>query len=37
MAVDLKVIYQAPTIEQAGILLEQFEAKWDASHPTIGR
>jgi putative transposase len=37
VAADLKAIYQAPTIEQAEIHLEQFEAKWNASHPTIGR
>jgi len=37
VAADLKAIYQAPTIEQAEIHLEQFESKWNASHPTIGR
>lgn len=37
VADDLKAIYQAPTMEQAQMRLEQFEAKWDASHPTIGR
>jgi putative transposase len=36
-AADLKSIYQAPTIELAEIHLEQFEAKWNDSHPTIGR
>ncbi|MCK4621081.1 MAG: IS256 family transposase [Desulfuromonadales bacterium] len=37
VAADLKTIYQAPTVEQAEIQLEQFEAKWNASHPAIGK
>lgn len=37
VAADLKNIYQAPTVEEAGFQLEQFEAKWNASHPTIGK
>jgi len=37
VAADLKAIYQASTMEQAEMHLEQFEAKWDTSHPTIGR
>jgi putative transposase len=37
VAADLKAIYQAPTIEEAEIHLEQFEDKWNASHPTIGK
>lgn len=37
IAADLKAIYQAPTLEQAELHLEQFEAKWDDSHPSIGK
>jgi len=37
VAADLKAIYQAPTIELAEVNLAQFEAKWDDSHPTIGK
>ena len=37
VADDLKLIYQAPTVQQAEANLEQFEAKWDATHPTIGK
>lgn len=37
IATDLKAIYQATTLEQAEINLGQFEAKWDGSHPTIGK
>ena len=37
VAADLKAIYQAPTVEEAEIHLEQFEDKWNASHPTIGK
>ena len=37
VAADLKTIYQAPTVEQAEIQLEQFETKWNASHPVIGK
>jgi putative transposase len=37
VATDLKTIYQAPTVEMAEKNLEEFAAKWDASHPTIAR
>jgi putative transposase len=37
VAADLKAIYQAPTIEEAEIHLNEFEDKWNASHPTIGK
>lgn len=37
VATDLKTIYQSPTVEQAEVALDQFEAKWDDSHPSIGR
>lgn len=37
VADDLKLIYQAPTVQQAEANLVQFEAKWDATHPTIGK
>jgi putative transposase len=37
VAADLKQIYQAPTVQQAEANLEQFEAKWDATHPTISK
>src|SRR5210317_2278765 len=37
VAADLKAIYQAPTIEQAEIAMEEFATKWDNSHPTISR
>lgn len=37
VADDLKQIYQAPTVQQAEANLEQFEAKWDTTHPTIGK
>jgi len=37
VAVDLKAIYQAPTIEQAESNLDAFSAKWDASHPSIAK
>ncbi len=37
VADDLKQIYQAPTVQQAAANLEQFEAKWNATHPTIGK
>jgi putative transposase len=37
VAEDLKAIYQAPTLEQAEANLEDFSAKWDASHPTIAK
>ena len=34
---DLKAIYSAPTVEEAEYHLEQFEEKWNACHPTIGK
>ncbi len=37
VATGLKEIYQAPTIEQAEAQLEQFEARWNDSHPSIGK
>jgi putative transposase len=37
VAADLKMIYSAPTVEEAEYHLEQFEEKWNASHPTIGK
>lgn len=37
VAGDLKSIYQAPTVEQAEIHLEEFETKWDKSHPSIAK
>ncbi len=37
VAADLKAIYQAPTIEQAEIAMDEFATKWDNSHPTISR
>lgn len=37
VAVDLKSIYSAPTVEQAAASLTAFSAKWDASHPTISK
>ena len=37
VAADLKAIYSAPTVEEAEYYLEQFEEKWNASHPTIGK
>jgi putative transposase len=37
VAEDLKAIYQAPTIEQAEIAMEEFAVKWDDTHPTISR
>jgi putative transposase len=37
VAADLKVIYQAPTIEQAETNLTAFAKKWGASHPTIAK
>jgi len=32
---DLKAVYQAVSLEQAGIELTAFALKWDKSHPTI--
>jgi putative transposase len=37
VAEDLKATYQAPTIEQAEIAMEEFAVKWDDTHPTISR
>jgi len=37
VADDLKTIYQATTLQQAEASLEQFETKWNATHPTIGK
>ena len=37
VASDLKAIYSAPTIEQAEIAMDEFETKWDETHPTISR
>jgi len=37
VAADLKAIYQGPTIEEAKINLAEFEGKWNASHPSIGK
>jgi putative transposase len=36
VAADLKLIYTSPTAEQAEMELSAFEAKWDATLPTIG-
>lgn len=36
IAADLKLIYGSATAEQAEMELSAFEAKWDASHATIG-
>jgi putative transposase len=37
VAEDLKAIYQASTVQLAETNLEAFEAKWDATHPTISK
>ena len=37
VATDLKKIYSAVTIEEAELNLDQFETKWNASHPAIGK
>ena len=37
VANDLKLIYQSATAEQAELELTAFEAKWDATHPTISQ
>jgi len=37
VAADLKQIYQSITEEEALLALEQFEAKWDAKFPSIGK
>jgi len=37
VATDLKIIYQAATVDQAEANLTAFAKKWDASHPTIAK
>lgn len=37
VATDLKLIYQAPTEEEAVRQLEQFAGKWDGRYPTISK
>ncbi|MDY0292469.1 MAG: IS256 family transposase [Desulfuromonadaceae bacterium] len=37
VATDLKSIYSAPSLEEAEFYLDQFEQKWDSSHPVIGK
>jgi len=37
VATDLKKIYSAVTIAEAELNLAQFETKWNASHPAIGK
>ena len=37
VANDLKQIYQASTIEQARLKLEEFEERWSDKYPHIGR
>jgi putative transposase len=37
VAEDLKAIYQASTVQLAETNLAAFEAKWDATHPTISK
>jgi len=37
VAADLKIIYQAATVDQADANLTAFAKKWDASHPTIAK
>ena len=34
---DLKTIYQANTLDKAGLNLDAFAEKWDAQYPTISR
>jgi putative transposase len=36
VATDLKSIYSAPSLEEAEFHLDQFEQKWDSSHPVTG-
>ncbi len=36
-AADLRLIYAAATVEEAELRLEQFEAKWDKTHPSISQ
>ena len=35
VAADLQPIYRASTIEEAGLRLDEFAAKWDGTYPTI--
>ena len=35
VAADLKPIYQASTVEEAELRLDEFAAKWDGTYPTI--
>src|SRR3954454_12041418 len=37
VAADLRPIYTAPTAEEAAARLDEFAAKWDATHPTISQ
>ena len=37
MAADLKPIYQASTVEQGELKLDEFAAKWDGVYPTISQ
>ena len=37
VATDLKAIYSAPTVEEAELYLDEFEEKWKANYPTIGK
>jgi putative transposase len=37
VAADLKIIYQAATVDQAEANLTAFAKKWDTSHPTIAK
>jgi putative transposase len=37
VAADLRLIYTAPTEQAAELALDQFAAKWDATHPTISQ
>ena len=37
VALDLKAVYKAATIEEAETRLEEFAAKWDCRYPMIGK
>jgi putative transposase len=37
VAADLRAIYTAATADEAGLMLTQFEEKWDAQYPPIGQ
>jgi putative transposase len=37
VAADLRLIYTAPTAEEAERQLEAFASRWDATHPTISQ